>query len=121
MVRKNPPEKLLDPDDFHCIRCGKKPMAELAVMTRKWSNSAPTALWFRCVECQVFGYSRAMIRQRLIHWYHSSHGAKEHRFNDIYQEVIKFIDDVIKSFTSQARYRRGRFIKNKPRKRKLLK
>lgn len=117
MVRKkNSPT--LNARDFVCPQCGNQPVIDNTTMARTWSGESISTPWFSCVNCRLCDYSRTLTRHIIMQWYHRAHGAKKVPFQDIYKDVIKFLEnDVMTMMIRTAGYSRRRFV-NKKRRRK---
>ena len=88
----------MDPSDFLCPKCKKEPMLGLAATIREWSMRRLDLPHFECVECRLCYYDKRLIRQWISNWRNSDNsklGAKRVPYNLIYNEVKKFLDEVM--------------------------
>jgi hypothetical protein len=88
--------KKISPDDFYCPECNKKfDTCNPSLFKCEYSFARLDLIYFVCIDCGTCTYSKQLIRQIISSWIKCASDAKSIPREQIYEEAMKFLDEII--------------------------
>lgn len=96
-------------DDFYCPQCGKQAERNDTILNRQYSTRALSLPFFSCGSCRVCSFDKRLIRQFISRWREDSPAAQAVPYNKIYQDVTRWLEEIMDYYVESAGYRLERF------------
>ncbi|MDP2695811.1 MAG: hypothetical protein Q8O87_01000 [bacterium] len=98
------------PDDFRCPKCDSNKVVNLTMGSRKYAMVRLDLPYFLCGPCRLCSYDKRLIQQTITRWGdYGKKGGWGFSYSQIYQDSIKYLEEVMNLYIKTASYHRDKF------------